>query len=82
MKVGKLALVEINKRFDQWTRTKPDDLVAVLRDLGIWDAEIYTVEHEFGCNGSFPVSFDVAPDIGRVYVEPGDRVVVIREEPE
>ena len=49
---------------------------------GCSDVEAYVVENIYGDGGSFPVGFDVAPDIGRIYVDPGDFVWVERVTPE
>ena len=86
MTLGELIDEAIEATIDKLTEGTMDANVirGVSFDLkqalpALWAAEVYTVEDEFGGGGSFPVSFDVAPDIGRIYVEPGDRVVVIRK---
>ena len=81
MTAGEWIAAEFMEQFQAMPSSYLGLVAAVMARLGLWDAEVYTVEHEWGDGGSFPVGFDVAPDIGRVYVEPGDRVVVIRKEP-
>lgn len=55
-----------------------DDIKAALPDLWCAKGPIL-VEHEFGYGGNIPVSFDVAPDTGRVYFRPGDKVWIQRK---
>ena len=45
--VGKMIAEGVNTHLSQWTRSVPGDLIAVLRKLGIWDAEVLE-GHQYG----------------------------------